>query len=381
MKTGLNMHSVKAENRSLILYLLQKNGSMSRKEIAEKLGLTPAAVTKICNDLIFSGVLKETGEISKGCKGRKEILLSLNFGKKFVLGINAGTTHITYSLSKLSGEVVSVVTSPFTDDIDAVLKNAKELLNNNNVNNEDIFSVGLCVVGSATGKGYGIWDCKALYNKTAEKFGVPVTIENNVRAFAQSEMLYSGDYSNEAVLFFKWGPGIGSAIALDGKILSGNDKGVAEIGHYIVNPAGKKCRCGRYGCLETEAGEEALVTLTKLQLEEIITSQNEDVINILDEKIDTVALALTNTATILNAKKIVLFGSVFSNETVVKKLKKQCIRYNENLTDDMIIISKQNEKIGYIGPVAICAKKFFFELQEQKPNNKTELNGISSINY
>lgn len=58
-------------------------------------------------------------------------------------------------------------------------------------------------------------------------------------------------------------------------------------------------------------------------------------------------------------------GSVFSNETVAQKLKKQCIRYNGNLTNDMIITSKQNEKIGYIGPVAICAKKFFFESQEQ----------------
>lgn len=365
MKTGLNMHSVKAENRSLVLYLLQKNGSMSRKEIAQSLGLTPAAVTKICNDLISCGVLKETGEISKGSKGRKEILLSLNFGKKLVLGINAETTHITYSVSKLSGEVVSAVTSEFTKDIDTVLKNAEELLQKNNINKEDIFSVGLCVVGSVTGKGYGLWDCRELCDKTAEKYEAPIAIENNVRAFAQSEMLYSGNYGNEAVLFFKWGSGIGSAIGADGKILSGNDKGIAEIGHYIINPAGKRCRCGRYGCLETEAGEEALVALTKLRLEEIITSKNEDVINILDEKIDAVALALANTATILNAKRIVLFGSVFSNNSVVKKLKKQCIRYNGNLTDDMIVLSKLNEKIGYIGPVAICAKRFFFELQEQ----------------
>ncbi len=364
MKTGLNMRSVKNENRSSVLYLLQKNGSMSRKEIAERLGLTPAAVTKICNDLISCGILKETGEISKGGKGRKEILLSLNFGEKYVLGINAETTHITYSLSKLSGEVLSVTTSPFTDNIDAVLEKAEELLYDNFIDNKRIFSAGICVVGSVSGKGYGLWNCQELCNKISSKYSVPVTAENNVRAFAQSEMLYSGGYGNESVLFFKWGPGIGSAIWADGKILSGNDKGIAEIGHYIVNPAGKKCRCGRYGCLETEAGEEALVALTNLPLKEIITSQSEDVINILDEKIDIVALALTNTATILNAKKIVLFGSVFSNETVVEKLKRQCIRYNGNLTADMIITAKLNEKIGYAGPAAICAKKFFFELQD-----------------
>lgn len=213
------MHSVKAENRSLILYLLQKNGSMSRKEIAQSLGLTPAAVTKICNDLISFGILKETGEISTGGKGRKEILLSLNFGKKYVLGINAETTHITYSISKLSGEVISVMTSPFFDDIDAVLKKADELLNNNSIDYNDIFSLGLCVVGSASGKGYGLWNCRELCDKAGEKYGVPIAVENNVRAFAQSEMLYSVGYGSEPVLFFKWGSSIGSAIAADGKIL------------------------------------------------------------------------------------------------------------------------------------------------------------------
>lgn len=365
MKTGLNMRSVKTENRSLILYLLQKNGTMSRKEIAEKSGLTPAAVTKICNELILSGKLIETGEISKGQKGRKEISLTLDFGEKYVLGINAETTHITYSISKFSGENIALKTTDFTHNIDTVLEETGKLLYDNNVNSNSLSCAGVCVVGSVSGKGYGLWNCKELCEKLTEKYSIPVTAENNVRAFSQSEMLYSEDFENENVLFFKWGPGIGSAVATGGKVFSGNDKGVAEIGHYIVNPAGKKCRCGRYGCLETEAGEEALVKLTSLSLNEITSSNDENIINILDEKIDIVALALTNTATILNAKKIVLFGSVFSNENVVEKLKRQCIRYNGNLTADMIITAKLNEKIGYAGPVAICAKKFFFESQEQ----------------
>lgn len=364
MKTGLNMRSVKAENRSLILTLLQRYGALSRKELAEKSSLTQAAVTIICNELINEGKLCETGELEKNGKGRKEILLSVSFGDKYVLCINAETTHITYSVCSFSGEPIAVKTEKFTDNTDEILEKTEKILYDNHIKAENLCAAGICVVGSVSGKGYGLWDCSEICARIEEKYSVPVTAENNIRAFAQSEMIYSDGYGSGPVLFFKWGPGIGSAFAAGGELLSHNDEGVAEIGHYIVNPAGRRCRCGRYGCLETEAGEEMLVSLTNLPLSDIVKSTDKNIINTLDEKIDIVALALTNTATILNAEKIVLFGSVFRNETVVEKLRRQCIRYNGNLSADMIIKSKLNEKIGYAGPAAICAKKFFFESQD-----------------
>ncbi|MGN1443370.1 MAG: hypothetical protein ACI4XE_05925, partial [Acutalibacteraceae bacterium] len=87
----------------------------------------------------------------------------------------------------------------------------------------------------------------------------------------------------------------------------------------------------------------------------------KEITNIMDCKIDTVALALANTATILNAQKVVLFGSLFYCGKVKKKLKKQFLRYNPNLKDSMIKESELNKKNSYIGAAAICAKKFFFE--------------------
>lgn len=363
MKTGLNMRSVKAENQSLILLLLQRYGALSRKEIAQKSFLTPAAVTIICNELINQGKIQETGEIEKNGKGRKEILLSLNYGERYVLCINAETAHITYSVCSFSGEKIAVRTKRFTNNTDKILVETEKLLYDNNISSCKICCAGICTVGSVSGEKYGLFNCGELCSKVKAKYGVPVAAENNIRAFALGELLYSDGYGKGSVLFFKWGSGIGSAVAAGGELFSGNEKDIAEIGHYIVNPAGVKCRCGRYGCLETEAGEEALVSLTGMPLSETVKSTDENIINILDEKIDIVALSLTNTATILNAEKIVLFGSLFQNDEVTEKLRRQCIRYNGNFSADMIIKSKLNDKIGFAGPAAICAKKFFFDSQ------------------
>ncbi|MBQ5370823.1 MAG: ROK family protein, partial [Bacteroidaceae bacterium] len=49
------------------------------------------------------------------------------------------------------------------------------------------------------------------------------------------------------------GTGVGSGIVVDGKIVYGSDGFAGELGHFVVDhtPAGRKCGCGRSGCLET----------------------------------------------------------------------------------------------------------------------------------
>ena len=48
----INSRGVKTANKSRILKLLYREGRMSRKEIAKRTGLTPAAVTTQIADLI-----------------------------------------------------------------------------------------------------------------------------------------------------------------------------------------------------------------------------------------------------------------------------------------------------------------------------------------
>ena len=364
MAKGLNLRSLKSKNRSLLLYLLNDYGSLSRKEIAAKLSLTPAAVTKICNELIKDGFIKELGVIEEdGKSGRREVLLGLCLDDKLVLGVNAEHNVITYSLSNLKGELISINQSDFYTDIQKVINKANDFLHNSDVDIDKVISAGICIIGALSENDFGVWKSKHLKEKFESALGIPVVLENNVKAFAQSELIYGKTDNSKSILFLKWGPGIGSSIAAHGRVQSGNDSGIAEIGHYIVNVAGKKCRCGRFGCLETEVSSEVIVAEAgnNLLLEEIIDSNQQDIVYLLEHKIDLVALALSNTATILNAQSIILFGSLFDNEQIVKKLVKQCERYNKNFRGNIIKTSALNDKREYIGATAICAKKYFFE--------------------
>lgn len=59
--SGMNMPRVKQENRSSILRCILEQGPISRKDIARLTGLTPAAVTQLCAELLAGGLLTECG--------------------------------------------------------------------------------------------------------------------------------------------------------------------------------------------------------------------------------------------------------------------------------------------------------------------------------
>lgn len=53
--------------------------------------------------------------------------------------------------------------------------------------------------------------------------------------------------------------GVGGGIIVDGNLMTGTKGFGGEIGHVIVNPGGRECRCGNRGCWETEIGRDAVL--------------------------------------------------------------------------------------------------------------------------
>ncbi len=362
-KQGINPKQIKLYNDTAVLYLLSAEGTISRKAIASKLGLTAAAVTKITKRLIDSGKIIETGDFIQNSDraGRREVLLSLNGSNKLTLGITAELDSVTYSLCDVCGKLINKKTYDFFDNTDLIVERAAQFLNSCTYKPEQLIGVGVCVVGSVEKNVFGVWENEELIAKLENKFKLPVAAENNVKAYALAELIYGNVPDNSSVLFFKWGMGIGSAVAVSGEVVSDKDSTLSEIGHYIVDPRGKKCRCGRYGCLETVASAKAMnEEAGGMPFEEMVKSKDEDIINLIDQKINVVALALTNTATILNAKRIVLFGSIFESKSIEEKLIRQCGRYIADFNSSAIAKGSLADKSSYIGAAAVSAQRFFF---------------------
>jgi glucokinase len=82
---------------------------------------------------------------------------------------------------------------------------------------------------------------------------VDVRIDNDVRVgvFGEHRAGAGRPYANMLGVWL--GTGVGGGLILDGRLHDG--RGAAgEIGHMVVKPGGRRCGCGRRGCLEAYAG-------------------------------------------------------------------------------------------------------------------------------
>jgi len=88
--------------------------------------------------------------------------------------------------------------------------------------------------------------------------GVPVTLENDVRAAAWGAFNRPGAGRPPGSLaYLSIGTGIAAGLVIDGRLYRGDHGMAGEIGHFPFDAGGPRCVCGSYGCLEAFAALDA----------------------------------------------------------------------------------------------------------------------------
>lgn len=101
-----------------------------------------------------------------------------------------------------------------------------------------------------------------------ERMGMKVRICNDANAAALGELWKGGGMGYSDMVMVTLGTGVGGAVILDGRILSGAHGIAGEIGHITVFPEETvRCACGKYGCLEQYASATGLVRVMRNLLE------------------------------------------------------------------------------------------------------------------
>ncbi len=102
------------------------------------------------------------------------------------------------------------------------------------------------------------WHDLPLVRLVAERYGIPVSIENDVRAAAAGlhERRVLPDVGDLAYLSV--GTGISAGVVLHGQLHRGVRGLAGEIGHVVLDPAGPVCQCGLHGCFEAVASGRAV---------------------------------------------------------------------------------------------------------------------------
>jgi glucokinase len=91
----------------------------------------------------------------------------------------------------------------------------------------------------------------------------PVFVANDANAAAYGEFLAGAAVGATDAVCITLGTGVGAGVIIDRKIFTGRNLAGTEMGHMVIDPAGRQCTCGRNGCFEVFSSATGLISMTK----------------------------------------------------------------------------------------------------------------------
>ncbi|MFO7587811.1 MAG: ROK family protein [Gemmatimonadota bacterium] len=184
------------------------------------------------------------------------------------IGLDLGGTKIQAAVVDRDGGVLAshrretnVAAGPFAV-VDDLIDSVRTLLR---FDPEGIRTVGVGVAGqvdSAVGLVRSApnlkWKDVPLGETLERALGLPVFVDNDVRAATWGEWRHGAGRGIEDLVVLFVGTGVGGGIVSGGRVLTG-DRGLAgELGHLTIVAGGRQCSCPNRGCLEAYAGGWAI---------------------------------------------------------------------------------------------------------------------------
>lgn len=374
MDAAKTVQEIKAKNRNKIISYVYDNGTVSRQDIARTLGLSLPTVLSNVNELLTMGMLVEVGEYaSTGGRKAKRIAIQPDF--RFTVGVDITKHHIRYLLFDLCGKSVSDISirCNYADDseyYDYLIKRLELFLQDNAIEFERVVGVGLSVPGIVDAEN-GILIRSHILGVSGvnlhfalREMPFPIWMDNDANCAAYAEV----EQKKNNTAFFSLSYSLGGASYVDGKLHVGNNLRAGEFGHMLLHPGGKRCYCGKLGCLDAYCSVSALLDQQDESLDQFfqkVEYGSAEHVARWDEYLDNLAIAVTNVRMALDCE-VVLGGYVGSYiGKYMEQLSRKTSKYNMFDQDASYIrVGKYKQISSAIGAAKMMAKRFFDSLSE-----------------
>ena len=298
--------SQKGHNTSLVLDALMTMKTATRRQLAQRTGLSQPTVNSIVQEMENKGyACPGTFAVSAG--GRRPICYTLQTDHLRAATIRVLMHSLEYVVVKVDGTVVLRYSWPIAGG-DTHLAALQSLLRTllKQDRNIRVISIGVPGVVDPRGVLYAIpqvpeLEGVALARVLKEQFDIPVYVENDMNLVALGSVIdETGQTTLSDMVFVHLGEGVGAGIVMGGHIIRGFSSFAGEIA-YMVKPFG-----------ESKDGET---------LEHLVAQAKS-----IAQQAKLIAGMIVSIICLLNPP-VISFGSTLASEEMLWHLRQECEKY------------------------------------------------------
>lgn len=212
---------------------------------------------------------------------------------------------------------------------------------------------------------------EVLYART----NIPVMMANDAQCALMGEVSVGAAAGCQNVVMLTLGTGVGGGVLADGKLLN-YQRNAGIIGHTVIHKNGRKCSCGRRGCLEAYTSASALVRsveraahrnkgsylaksaeITAKTVFEASKANDVSAKRILNDYITDLGEGITDMVNIFRPEKVIIGGGVSAQGDELLIPLRDCVYDNcfakERLYLPLIECARLGNTAGIIGSAAL----------------------------
>lgn len=262
--------------RNRVLDCIRSQEDVSRFTVKKMTSYSMTTVLSAVEELLEEGLIYE--EADEGSRvGRKPIWLRVNPNGGYFIGVEFNAVAMYCVALDFLGEVIYHQKEPVdkkSDGEQSILAKIRKCVDSalayirgSYGGNARVYGIGLGVPGYVdSAKGIAIsyahiqnWKNVSLKRLIEEAYHLPCHMENNVNVMAFAFQQKFANMENQDYVFISVRTGIRMVSVVDGRISLSKSGFSGELGHVRIQTGGRMCTCGRFGCLNTEVADNAIV--------------------------------------------------------------------------------------------------------------------------
>jgi predicted NBD/HSP70 family sugar kinase len=230
------------------------NGAQSRSQLARKLGLSPATLTRLVRPLLEKRVLVESDAVRPVGRGRSSLPLDVVADDHRFIGVKLTSASIYAVVTNLRAEVLSSETlpEPSLEVADVVSAVAGVVTRLEARAGRSVDGVGV-TVGGRVEDGETVADSPFLHwhevpfrTLLAERVEAPLFLANDVVGLTQAQQWFGYGREHPDFALLTVGAGVGYGLVIDHEVVPTM---VSPVSHFPIDPHGPLCAWGHRGCL------------------------------------------------------------------------------------------------------------------------------------